>query len=343
MRFGFTADLHFSSYGSGISSDDRHISKTLLSIKNSFIYMIEYCIKKDIKTIIIGGDVLHNKSLVHSVAFNSLLSVFERFPDVDFIILDGNHDKTGKGKSAESSLRGFKNISNITLFENDSVFLTKDVFIVPFSGDMIQDIKNNEAKFLITHLGLNEGVLDSGISIISDLKFSDVSSNYKYTLAGHYHCPQIIKNEFSKFFYTGSLCQLDWKEKNQEKRFLLVDADNERIESIPSDGYRKFIEIILKEEDDDIKEKIKFINEQKNNGHEVKALNYLPDDILKELDESVIVVDKKEEKYITRGVSSSMSDEEKLLRYLDIKEIPDEEKEEYLNIAREIVNMEGEK
>ena len=134
----------------------------------------------------------------------------------------GNHDLSGRGKDAVSALKSLDNEPNVMRIGKTTTI--GDLFLVPYSPDMVTDIKNNKSKYLISHFGLSEGILNSGMSIVSDLSISDLDGRYRYVLLGHYHKPQSIKKATIDLYYVGSPIQIDWGEKNEEKRFLVVDT-----------------------------------------------------------------------------------------------------------------------
>ena len=55
------------------------------------------------------------------------------------------------------------------------------------------------------------------------------------------------------------------------------------------------------------------------------------------LEEDVRVVDRTEVDITDRGITSSMSDEDIHKKYMQIKELPEDDHKEYLDIAMEIV------
>lgn len=336
MRFIFIADLHLSRYGQDKIEDKTNLPERLHGIRNALYSIVEFCRNNEIQNIIIGGDILHGKSIIYSLAQSLLLDFIRDCSDIKFTVIDGNHDLSGKAKHSVSALKSLDNEPNVHRI-NDTSFHDKenDILYVPYSPDMISIIKQNSAKILISHVGLSEGVLSSGISVVSDLKKSDLVGKYDLVLLGHYHKPQeIIDNQIS-IYYVGSIIQLDWGEKNEEKRFLVVDTETGNIETHPTQGYRKYIEYEIT---DDNKEEIKQSADKiiKDGGY-VKIVRKTDIDI-DDLSKSFIIVDKIEKDVTDRGLTSSMSDKDKLTRYLEIRGIKEEKKEEYLKVGIDIID-----
>jgi len=337
MKFLFTADLHLSRYGQDKIHPESNLPERLHSIQNVLDKMGNYCLKNDIGTFIIGGDIMHSKSIIYSIAQKIMLDFFEKFQDLEFWVLDGNHDLSGKGADAISSLRSLTSVQNVVWVHNTP--MGNDKFLcIPYSYDIVNQVKQHERKILISHFGLSEGILNSGISIVSDIKLKDLTNKYELVLLGHYHKPQEILNDDILLYYVGSPIQLDWGEKEDEKRFLVVDTDTLEVQSILTTGYKKHIELEINSSNKD--EILKIAKQAEKNGDYVKIIKTEAVD-LKE--SNFAVIDKTEKDITNRGITSTMSDRSQLQKYLEIKEIPTDKHEAYLKRGLEIINScEGE-
>lgn len=332
MKFIYIADLHFSGYSQDKIDSVTYLPERLSGIYTTFCNILNYALENFIKKIVIGGDSFHNKSLIHSVALSRFLDIIRVYKEIEFIILDGNHDMssmTGEGVSATKSLDNEVNVTTIhrtTKIEN--------ILFVPWSPlNMIPDIKEGKADYLIAHFGLNEGKLNSGISIISDIGLKDLKQ-YKHCYLGHYHSPQTVGN----VTYVGSPTQLDWGEKNEEKRFLVIDSETGEVKSIPTVGYKKHFEFNLKQENkEEVLEEVKKLQKE---GHYIK-LNRVDDSDLSDVEKEFDLVDKRIQDVTNRGITSGMSRADKLLRYIEIKGIPTEQIEKYKNVGLDIMNSIG--
>jgi len=334
MKFAFTADIHLSRYGQDKLEDETNLPERLHSIKNALYEIADYCIANDIRVIVIGGDLLHGKSVIYAIAQEIMLEYFHKYNDfIVFYVIDGNHDLSGKGESVVSALRPLENVWNLHWVRFDKIkYLEKDdILFVPYSYDMQKIIKKSKAKVLISHFGLSEGVLNSGMSIISDLSVKHLRGKYELVLLGHYHKPQeIIEPNFS-LYYVGSPIQLDWGEKNDEKRFLVVDSDTLDVQSIPIQNYKKHIELELTPESFD--EVIELARKAKESGDHVKV-------VMKEIVDLTSVkgefniIDKTEQDITDRGITSSMSLQDKLQKYLEIRQIAQEKQNLYITAAQ---------
>jgi len=330
MKTLLTADWHFSSYSSDKIDDKTGLPERLSSLFLTIMNMIRYAKENDIKTISILGDTFHNKSIIYSTAQSLLLDIIRNNKEIKWIFLTGNHDLSSMTGDGVSSTKCLDNESNvITIHKTTKI---ENMLFVPWNPKtMISDIKNGNADYLFAHLGLNEGVLNSGISLVSDIGLKDLKQ-YKSVFFGHYHSPQEIGN----VKYIGNPTHLDWNDKNQDKRFIVFNSDSGEEISVPTTGYKKYCEYNLNEENKT--EILKVIKELKSSGHYVK-LNKIDDLDTSDIENDFDVIDKREKDITNRGINSSMSISDKLNRFLEIKEIPTEKREYYRNVALDI--MEG--
>jgi DNA repair exonuclease SbcCD nuclease subunit len=343
MKFAFTADVHLSSYSQDSIEEKTNLPERLDSIKNALHEMARYCLDNDVNTIVIGGDLLHGKSIIYAIAQDIMLQYFRAYKDkLTFIVLDGNHDLSGKGERVVSALTSLDNEPNVQRVAFDAPQIIGNIAFVPYSSRVAEYIKNfdknrgeSNVNVLISHFGLNEGVLNSGLSIVTDISVRDLRKHFDLVLLGHYHKPQQIVTDDISVYYVGSPIQLDWGERDDEKRFLIVDSDTLEVKSVPTAGYRKHIQLQLTNEN-----KAQIVQEAKkaqDAGHYVKLIKTDKIDT-SDIKDSFTVIDKSEKDITNRGISSSMSDDVIMTKYMEMQEIPEEQRKDYLDEARGIIN-----
>ncbi len=329
MKFIAIGDLHFSIYLN--EKFVGKLSELLRGIKETFENVIEFAKENKINTIIIVGDIFHNKSSIHTVAQGILLDTIRTNKDIHFIVIDGNHDLSSKTADGVSALKCLDSEENVKMIHETTII--DNVLFVPWSTHIGQDIKENDAKYLVSHFGLNEAELSSGISIVADLKASDLSK-FHTCILGHYHKPQLLETSTTRIYYVGSLIQLDWGEKNEEKRFLIVDTETDEIESIPSVGYKQYHKLVITE--DNKTELCENARQLIAEGHHVilEKFDNFDTDVL---NEEFLIVNKSEIDITNRGITTSMSMADKLSKYLDVKDIPEELRAHYISVSLEII------
>lgn len=328
MKFICIADIHLSLYSqdsivSGFPRRLHYLQKILISIA-------EYAIISKIDKIAIAGDTFHTKSIIHSLAQSVLLDFIKSYPQITFIIIDGNHDMSSKSGDGVSALRCLDDVDNVDMIHESKQI--ENIAFVPWHPKKMKNyIKNSKAEYLVSHFGLNEAMLNSGISIVSDIGLNDLK-HFKKCFIGHYHGPQEVGN----VVIPGSIIQLDWGEKGEEKRFLIVDTDKHTVDTIPIVGYQKHVELEISQ--DNLQDVIKEAQKLKKDGNFIKLIKIDPTISSSDLDKNFQVVDKTVQDITSRGIDSTMSMEDKLKAYLTIKEIPLDQHEDYLNEAKNIID-----
>jgi len=334
MRFIYSADIHATGYLQDKIIKESNLPERLDSIKNVLHQMSDYARLENINSIIFGGDLLHNKSIIYTDALNLLLDYFRENKDLTYYLIDGNHDLSSKGEYSTSALKSLESEINIVRYKEATKISGDQILLVPYSNNMIKDIKNNSCEYLISHFGLNEGTLNSGVSLVADLGINDLKGKYKFVYLGHYHSPQEIITKEIEIYYVGSPIQRDWGEKGETKRFLVVDTNTKKTLSVPTTGYKEYHELKITQDNKD--EVIKQATKLKESGHEIKLVK---SEIFDTTDiKDFKLVEKIERDITNRGINSSMSTEEKILKYIQIKNIPEDKIEKYKRVGMEIIS-----
>jgi len=329
----FTADWHLAKYGNDKIVVETGLPEKLHYIRNTLYHMATYAKANGIKKIIVGGDIYHNKSTIYAIAQNVLLDFFRDFPDITFTVIDGNHDISGKGSDAITALKSIDNEPNVTRIIDKSYYdEDADILYVPYSDEMISIIKKSKSNTLVSHLGLNEAMLNSGISIVSGIGVKDLVGKYRRVLLGHYHLPQQYTTDQIEIWYPGSTIQLDWGEKGEEKRFLIVEENG--ITEVKTEGYKKHLVLEINSENKD-----EIISEAKQlieSGHDIK-LNKTDSVDLDDIKSDFKIIESCETDVTNRGITTNMTMSEKLNKFLEIKEISEGRRDEYKLVATEII------
>lgn len=329
MKFIGIADLHFALYGqdpivqeSGLPERLHYLNQVLRDD------VIAYARTNNIDIIVIAGDVIHTKSLIHTLAQSILLDIIRDYRDIKFIIIDGNHDMSSKSGRGVSALKCLDKEKNVTMLHKS--IQIDNVAFVPWGNTMFEDIKNATAPYLVSHFGLNEAKLNSGISIISDIGLKDLT-HFKHCYLGHYHLPQEVGN----VTYLGSIIQMDMGEKHEDKRFMVIDTDSGTHTSILTRNYKRYYALELNASNvDKVIEKAKKLKAQ---GHHVRVDKIEKVDT-SEVGENLHIVDKTEKDITNRGISTAMSETDILKRYIEIREIPEKDRDFILETAIEIID-----
>jgi len=331
MKFCALADLHLKLW-SDIIYDECGVPKKLNEILGVFNSTCLYAKNNGIKNVVIAGDVNHLKSIVHYKSFVLFKRIIDEYKDLIFYIVSGNHDESAKedNTSAIELITG-DNVINIV----SEPLIKENVTFLPWGKnlhDKLKKLKSN--KCLISHFGINEAEFNSGISMRTGISLRDLKK-FDLVILGHYHLPQTVGN----VWYVGSPIQLNKGEKMDEKRFLVVDTETLIVESIPTEGYRKYYEFIIEKDSDD-KEILNQAKLLTNQGNFVFVINKNPELIIK--DESLRIINNIEKDYQMRGITAGMKVEDILYKYMKINNIPENIRDKYFNIGITVMNIRGE-
>lgn len=335
------ADIHLKLY-----SDSEYTGSglplKLFEILQTFRNMCLDARSKGIKKVAILGDVNDTKQFAAVDAFSAFRRVLEEFPDITFYIIPGNHDMTMVSSRKKSSVEEddtwcnefrtaidlLKGPSNIITINEPTVI--DNMTFVPYSYiDDIDDLETTD--ILMSHFGLSDAVLSNGKSIRNKFRAQDLK-RWKLVLLGHYHKPQKLGN----LYYVGNLIPLTRAEFDENKRYLYLNSETLDVESVPTNGYRKYYEFIINDSED-VDSKITEANKLKAEGNFVVVRNRTKHVINENL-EGVKLINEFEEEFQTRGLSGKMSDKELMDKYLEIEKISDNEHKEFLDIGLEIIN-----
>jgi len=252
MKYILFADLHLTGKDTNyVESGYVYPSKSYTKIEIMSSILDKYK-DNDIndKNVIILGDIFHEKNIVYASALYLFKSFIEKYTDWKFYIINGNHDVADSSENPLTLVTSFNGYSNVTIVdynqylvigENNNVLLCGwHRHQLEFLRAIAENIDMTNINTLISHFGVNEAQLSTGIFGVSNIKFSDLSKYFQLILLGHYHKPQEIKNKNGMLYYVGSLIQENWNEANEEKRYLIFDDIEMTVESHIIDGYQKY-------------------------------------------------------------------------------------------------------
>ncbi len=320
-------DLHISGFQTDKICND-NLPERLSSIMASLEAVTEVAASRQINQIDVLGDINNDKSIIYTVALSALTKFFQSHNDLHFTLISGNHDMSSTGDTQKSSIEAFYGFPNVTIYPYDPV-VVDNITYVPWSNDFMETLSHlQKTDILISHFGLNEAVMQSGISKVDKMRLSDLKG-WKLVLLGHYHKPQDLHNNETRVYYTGSLAQRDWNDKNEQKRILIYDTETLEVESVDIHGTKSFREFIITE-NQNAEEIIKQAREAAKAGETVRINNKSGQKLENIAD--MIVIDHTEVDVTNRGINVLQTREEQLRNYLKIKEIPEAEHSEYMSI-----------
>ena len=96
MRIIHCADIHL---GAPINSFPEEVSnERKREVRYTFLRMVEFAKEKDVKVIMLSGDVF-DRDKPYKKDLEVFYDVVKDNPDIDFLYLRGNHDQEGEERS----------------------------------------------------------------------------------------------------------------------------------------------------------------------------------------------------------------------------------------------------
>lgn len=321
------ADVHLSGFQSDVLDKDG-LPIRLSTIISSLKFVCEYAIKHSIENIDVLGDLINDKSIIYNDAQNAFADILIQYSNLIFTLISGNHDWSSTGQNQSSAISVFAGYPNVQCVTSPVV--DGNISMVPFSKSVFDDMKEMESSdILLSHIGLSEAMLQSGISIIQKIGLGGLRQ-FKLALLGHYHRPQEINNQVTRLFYIGSLCHLNWNDKNELKRFIVYDTETLKVESVYLNDFMEYREYVLIDKEH-AQEVLEEAEKAKNFGHKVRVKKMFEEEI--DTPSDLVVIEKPKDVDVTnRGVDISQSKSEQFKKYMEIREIPEDQRDEYLNI-----------
>ena len=202
---------------------------------------------------------------------------------------------------------------------------------------MTEDILEGQPNdILLSHFGLSEAQLQSGISITTKLKMQHMMK-YKLIILGHYHKPQKISMGETCLFYVGSPVHTSWNDKNEKKRFLVYNTETLEVKTFEMPDFTLYKEYSI-DNLSDAKEVLEQANKDRDAGHKVRIKKMIKDEI--DNDSNLVILEENYVDITQRGINVSMNLTDKLEKYVEIMEIPDDQRSEYVDHIKSIISGE---
>jgi DNA repair exonuclease SbcCD nuclease subunit len=247
MQIAVFGDLHAHNFKEFDRKTDRTGSLRLDNIVDTLIYIRDYCVAKQIKYILFGGDMFHVRSRVNTIVYNAIYDTLKTFHGygLEVIGIAGNHDQHDNSDIPPHSLHAFNDLEGVTIYgdlakhyipewETDD----RDLLIhcIPYSKnaqrikDWIADntrpeLYEDENHICLFHAGISGAFVGKGNYPMADA-FSPEDFRpdfYKYIIGGHFHKRQLIGG-YLNFLYTGAPIQHSFSDEGEDKGFYILDT-----------------------------------------------------------------------------------------------------------------------
>lgn len=208
-------------------------------------------LKKEIKPgdiIVHLGDLFDNRNIIPINLLNYGMDIVEEIAKIAPLhIIIGNHDLWSKSASEVNSVRPFKYIPNVSVYDKTSIleYNGLKILMMPYietKKEQISLIKQfNYCDYLFCHSDLNGCKMHLTSVAHKNTDKIDVEdfSSFKKVYSGHIHIVQRSKN----FNFVGSIFQMDRNDYGDQKGIFVLDTDTGEenfIENKVSPIFKKF-------------------------------------------------------------------------------------------------------
>ena len=194
------------------------------------------------------GDLFDNRNVIPINLMNYTLDIVEEISKIaPFHIIIGNHDLYSKSTGEINSVRPFKHIDNIFIYDKPTKieFEGVGILMVPYIDNRKEQISiinnNKDCKYLFCHSDLNGAKLhmtSAGHRNADKIDIDDFK-DFRKVYSGHYHIVQRDQN----FTFVGSIFQMDRNDYKDQKGIFIIDVENEEeefVENKVSPVFRKY-------------------------------------------------------------------------------------------------------
>lgn len=201
------------------------------------------------------GDLFDNRNVIPINLLNFAMDQVERISKITPLhIIVGNHDCWSRSSDEINTIRPFKYIPNVSIYDKVSTIEYKGnkLLLMPYfdkKKDQIQHINNNkDCDYLFCHSDLNGAKMHLTSVAHKNLDKIDVDEfkGFKGVYSGHIHLVQRNKN----FVFVGSNFQMDRNDYGDQKGLFVIDVETGEEEFILNNVSPVFKKVRIVEEDD---------------------------------------------------------------------------------------------
>ena len=207
------------------------------------------------------GDVFDSRQSINLYVLNKGLELFEEVAKImPVYMIIGNHDIFMKYSNEINSLKVFKNVSNITVFEEPAhrMFGSKKMFFLPWVEKQ-EDIKGiieeekNAASVLFCHTDIR-GLSFNRFTKIEEGNEAEIFKGFNRVYSGHIHYAQKKRN----IRMLGSPYELTRSDSGNAKSVWLYDIEKDEEQEFKNEKSPKFLRYKL---DWILEQKVEYLQE----------------------------------------------------------------------------------
>lgn len=178
------------------------------------------------------GDFFDNRQLLDIMVMNAGVDIMMELASILPIhMITGNHDIYKKNDTDVNSLRAFKYIKNIHIYDKPFIATNKKskILVLPWIGDKEKEesfAKANKAQYIFAHADISGFKYDNGRQIVKGARLMN-AKGYKRIISGHIHKHQVYDN--GRGIYIGSPYHTKRSDIGNDKGVYIFDPDSNKI------------------------------------------------------------------------------------------------------------------
>lgn len=202
---------------------------------------------RNIKDIIILGDILDNRNEVSVTTLHILYKFFKILEDFNIIIIAGNHDCYYSKRSDIHSLGTLNDWPNIEVFSGKPVTINqfgKALTFCPWNTP-VNDIPKSDIIF--GHFEINTFKMNGNYICEHGVDAQELLDKSPLIVSGHFHRTEERNYKNGKILYVGSPYEQNWGESGDPKGIYILDIEDNKLEFVTNTKSPKHIKIRLSE------------------------------------------------------------------------------------------------
>ena len=230
MKVALITDTHF-----GARNDNQNFNEYFFQFyENQFF---PYLKEHNITDVVHLGDVMDRRKYVsYRIAKDFRERFIDKFEDINFHMLVGNHDTFYKNTNEVNSLQELVDgrHKNITVYEKSTEveFDGCKILFVPWintenMSHTMKMLQTSDAQICMGHLELNGFEMQKGLVMDHGWDKQEFK-RFDMVMSGHYH----HKSDDGQIFYLGTPYEIYWNDWNDPKGFHVFDTEKRELERI---------------------------------------------------------------------------------------------------------------
>ncbi|NJO91949.1 MAG: hypothetical protein HC831_25495 [Chloroflexia bacterium] len=222
-RIFLLSDVHF-----GVRNNSLEwVQNQYNFFKNFYIPFLKKNVDKD-SILFFLGDWFDNRQLLDIYVMNLSIDIMMELAEILPVhIITGNHDIYKKNDTDVNSLRAFRYIRNVHIYEKPFIVTNgkSKILVMPWVGDKEKEEKYSEANnadYIFAHTDISGFRYDNGSRIVKGANILD-TDRFKRIFSGHVHKRQEIFG--GKGIYIGSPYHTKRSDIGNEKGVYVFEPD----------------------------------------------------------------------------------------------------------------------